>query len=104
MVQSGLEVLCQVFPYLSCYPENCYNISICPIFRPRIIGRHFSTCNEIGTHNMMLQYGIPLEKYRVTKSGYFRLASTVVFGMGITYVISYYVMTFQIKSRTSKFQ
>ena len=32
----------------------------------------------------MRQSGISLEKYRVTQSGYFRLATTVELGMGIT--------------------
>ena len=32
----------------------------------------------------MSQYDLLLEKYWVTKSGYFRLATTVALGMGIT--------------------
>ena len=35
--------------------------------------------------NMMPQSDIALEKYRVTQSGYFRLATTVALGMGIIY-------------------
>ena len=33
----------------------------------------------------MHQYEIALDKYWVTQSGYFRLVTTVVLGMGITY-------------------
>ena len=35
-------------------------------------------------HNMMRKSDLELDKYWVTQSGYFRLATTVVLGMGIT--------------------
>ena len=34
---------------------------------------------------MMRQYDPSLEKFRVTQTGHFRLATTVALGMGITY-------------------
>ena len=38
----------------------------------------------IDNQNRMWQYDLALDKYWVTQSGYFRLATTVAFGMGIT--------------------
>ena len=49
-----------------------------------MIGRYFNACNAIDNHNRMLQYDIELEKYWVTQSVYFILATTVALGMGIT--------------------
>ena len=34
-------------PYLFFYPENYYNVSINPMFRPSVIGRYFSAWNAI---------------------------------------------------------
>ena len=34
---------------------------------------------------MMQKYDLALEKYSVAQGGYFRLATTVALGMGITY-------------------
>ena len=49
-----------------------------------MLGRYFNACNEIDNHNRTRQSDISLEKYWVTHSGYFRLATTVALGMGIT--------------------
>ena len=46
---------------------------------------YFSACNAIDNHDRMWQSNLGLEKYWVTQSGYFRLATTVALGMGITY-------------------
>ena len=70
-------------PYLSCCFYNYSNVSICPIFCPRVIGRYFSACNETENHNRIWQSDISIYKYWVTHGGYFRLATTVVLGMGI---------------------
>ena len=70
-------------PYLSRFPDIYSNLSVRPVFHPRLIGRYFNACNAIDNHNRMRQSNISLEKYWVTQSGYFRLATTVALGMGI---------------------
>ena len=49
-----------------------------------MIGRYFNACNTIDNHTRMRKCDIALDKYWVTQSGYFRLATTVLLGMGIT--------------------
>ena len=71
-------------PYLSCFPDIYSNVSVCPVVRPHLLGRCFNACNSIDNHNRMRQSDILLEKYWVTQRGYFRLATTVALGMGIT--------------------
>ena len=70
--------------YLYIFPDVYSNVSVFPVVHPHFIGRYFNDCNEIDNHNSMRQSGIALEKYWVTQSGYFRLATTVALGMGIT--------------------
>ena len=70
-------------PYLSRFPE-IYSIDpVYPVVRPRLLVRYFNACNAIDNQNRMQQSDLLLEKYWVTQSGYFRLATTVVLGMGI---------------------
>ena len=38
-------------PYLFCYPDNYYNVSIRHIFHPSAIGRYSSPCNAIKNQN-----------------------------------------------------
>ena len=71
-------------PYLSCFPDIYSNVSVRPVFSPHLLGRYFNACNAIYNHNRMWQSDLLLEKYWVTQSGYFRLATTVALGMGIT--------------------
>ena len=70
--------------YLSCFPDIYYNVSVCPVVCPHLLDRYFNAFNAIDKHNMINQSDIALDKYCVTKSGYFRLATTVVLGMGVT--------------------
>ena len=49
-----------------------------------MIGRYFSACNAIDNHNMIWRSDLALEKYWVTKSGYFRLATTAALVVGIS--------------------
>ena len=70
-------------PYLSHYPDTHSNVFIFPNVLPHILGRYLDDCNVIGNNNKMRQYDIELDKYWVTQSGYFRLATTVALGMGI---------------------
>ena len=70
-------------PYLSRYPDNYFNVSIHPVLCPCVIDRYLSDCNTIDNHNRICQSDLALEKYWVTHSGYFRLATTVELGMRI---------------------
>ena len=56
-----------------------------PVVRPHMIGSYFNECNTIDNQNRMQKSDIELQKYWVTQSGYFRLATTVALSMGITY-------------------
>ena len=54
---------------------------------------------------MMRQSDLELDKYWLTHSGYFRLATTVASGIQVLQMGSYYtVMAFQREVRTRKFQ
>ena len=70
--------------YLSRSPEIYYNVSVCPVVSPHLLGRYFNACDAIYNHNRIRQSDIALDKYWVTQSRYFRLATTVALGMGIT--------------------
>ena len=71
-------------PYLSRSHDLRYNVSVCPVVCPHFLGRYFNAYNSIDDHNRMWESDLVLDKYWVTQSGYFRLATTVVLGMGIT--------------------
>ena len=70
-------------PYLSHYPDYYSNVSICPVLINHLLGRYSSACNTIENHNRMQKYDLALDKYLVTQSGYFRLATTVALGICI---------------------
>ena len=72
------------YPYLSRFPDIYSNISVRPVSPPNLIGRYSGACNERKNHNRMRQYGLTLDKYWVSQSGYFRLATTVALGVFIT--------------------
>ena len=84
MLLRGPEVLIQVIPVFIFPTDTYYNVSIFPVVFTHYLVRYFNACNEIDNQNMMFQSDLVLEKYRVTHSGYFRLATTVALGMGIT--------------------
>ena len=69
--------------YLSHFPHIYFNISVHPVVRPHVLGRYFNAYNAIDNQNRMRQSDLALDKYWVTQSGYFRLATTVAFGMDI---------------------
>ena len=69
--------------YLSSYPDNYSNFSICPILFPRVIGSYLSAFNVIYNHNSIIQSGLSLEKHWVIQSGYFRLSTTMALGIVI---------------------
>ena len=71
--------------HLSCFHDTFSNFPVCPIFRPRLLGRYFNAFNAIDNHNRILKSDLALEKYWVTHSDYFRLVTTVELGMEITY-------------------
>ena len=62
----------------------CYDYTY-PVVLPCVLGRHFNACNVIDNHNKMFQYDLEIDKYWVAQRGYFRLATMVVLGEGITY-------------------
>ena len=64
-------------PYLSCFPDMYSIFSVFPVVLPHLIGRYFNASNAIDNHNSMWQSDLLLDKYWVTHSGYFRLATTV---------------------------
>ena len=70
--------------YLYHYPDDYSNFYITHVIFTSAIGKCFSACNAIDNHNRMRQSDIALDKYWVTQSGYFILATTVELGMGIT--------------------
>ena len=70
-------------PYLSRFPDIYSNVSVRPVVHPHLPGRYLNACNAIDNHNRMCQSYLLLEKYWVTQSGYFRLATTVALGMDI---------------------
>ena len=71
--------------YLYRYPYDYSNVYICPVLCTHFMGSYFSACNAIDNHNIIRKYDIAQQKYWVTQSGYFRLATTVALVMGIKY-------------------
>ena len=71
-------------PYLSHFPGIYFSVSVHPAVRPHFIGRYFNEFNTIYNKKRIRQYDLALEKYWVKQSGYFRLATTVTLGVGIT--------------------
>ena len=52
--------------YLSCFPENNYNVSIRSVVNPSDLGSYLNSCNTTENHNNRRQYDPSLEKYWVT--------------------------------------
>ena len=71
-------------PYLSHFPGIYSNVSVRPVVFPHLLGMYFNSCNVIENQNRMRQSDIALDKYWLTKSGYFRLATKVALGVVIT--------------------
>ena len=70
-------------PCLPRLPENYLKKNIRSVFSPNLIIGYFNACNLIDNCNRIYKYGLALDKYWLTQSGYFRLANTVALGMGI---------------------
>ena len=70
--------------YLSSFSDMYYNVSVRPVVIPFLIGGYFNSCNKIDNKKRTRKSDIELEKYWVTHNSYFRLATTVALGMGIT--------------------
>ena len=60
------------------------NFSVRPFVCTYLLGRYFNAYNEIYNQNRMQKYDLALEKYWITQSGYFRLATKFALGTGIT--------------------
>ena len=71
-------------PYLSNFPDKYFNVYVRPIVRPHFLVRYFNACNAIDNQNSMRQSDLEIYTYWVTQSGYFRSATAVELGMGIT--------------------
>ena len=71
-------------PYLSKYPDQFTNVSICPVALPLVMSKTISAVNEVGSHNKSRQYDLALEKWWVTQYGWLWLCTTVAMGMTIT--------------------
>ena len=61
-----------------------YNVYVLTVSPPHLLGSYFNGCDTIYNQNRMRQYDLALDKYRVTQSGFFILATTVALGIGIT--------------------
>ena len=70
--------------YLSLFTDIYYNVSVRPIIYPQMLDRYFNACNSIYKISRIQQSDLAQDKYGVTQSGDFRLATTVALGMGIT--------------------
>ena len=70
--------------YLSNFSDIVSHVSVRPVVCPHLIGRYFNACNGIENHSSMRRFDIAIEKYFVTQSGYFRLATKMALDMGIT--------------------
>ena len=47
-------------PYVSCFTDIYYNVSVCPVFCPWFIGRYFNACDARDYQNSMQQYDLSL--------------------------------------------
>ena len=92
------------YPYLSHYPDMYSNVYVRPVVCTHLLFRYLNSCNLIYNHNIIHQYNLVLEKYWVTHSGYFRLATTVTLGMVITDGKLLFCHGIQRKVWTRKFQ
>ena len=70
-------------PHLSNLPDIYYNVSVNPVVCPQFLGKYFNSCNALDNNNRMRKSDLALDKYWITQSDYFRLATTVALGMGI---------------------
>ena len=70
--------------YLSRYPDNYSNASLHPVFF-HLLGSYFNDCKLIENQNRMRKSYLVLDTYWVIQSGYFILATTGAWVMGMTY-------------------
>ena len=47
-------------PYLSCFPDFYFNVSVRPVVHTHFLGRYLNACNAIDNHNRMRQSDIAL--------------------------------------------
>ena len=62
----GLELLNQVTPIFLASLKFIRYVSVCPIVRHHLLGRHLNACNAIDNHNMMRQSDLGIYGYWVT--------------------------------------
>ena len=68
-------------PYYAKFNDIHANILHRPVVRPSVLSTYFHRSNKVDTHNHSRQNTLKLEKWWVTQSGYFRIATTF---LGIT--------------------
>ena len=72
-------------PYLSFLSYIYSNFFVRPVALTHLLGRYFNTFNSMENHNRMRHSDTAIDKYGVTQSGYFILATKVVLVMSITF-------------------
>ena len=70
-------------PYLSKYPDQFTNDSICPVTHTLVMSKQKSAINEVDSNNKSGQSDLALENFWVTKCGWLQLFTTVAMGMTI---------------------
>ena len=70
--------------YLSKYPDQFYNVLICPVARPLLVSKFFGLVNKVDSYNKSRQSDVTLEKLWVTQCGWIRLFTTIAMGTTIT--------------------
>ena len=66
-------------PYFQRFDGDDYhNVHERPVGRPYVLSKYYTVSNVIDTHNQVRQSEIKLEKKWVTKSGWFRVFTTLV--------------------------
>ena len=68
--------------YLSKYPDQFTNVTICPVARPLVMLKTYAV-NEVDSHKKSRQSDLALEKWWVNKCGCLQLCKTVAIGMTI---------------------
>ena len=80
----GLGSTALDIPYLSKYPGQFSNVSVCPVSHTLLVSKFFGSVNEVDSHKKSRHSDIDMEKFWVTQCGWIRLCTTVAMGMTIT--------------------
>lgn len=83
-------------PYIARFADAHGNVNQRAVTRPSILSNYFGRSNVIDKHNQVRQFELALEKYWVTRSGWFRIATTVI---GITVTDMWKAVKFAVKDK-----